>query len=299
MRLQPMEDGFSVLVPEQNDVRRLLPVRDRYAHKGDFGKVLLLCGAVGYTGAAALAARAALRCGAGLVTVLTPEKAWPVVAAKLDEAMVRPVACDNEGRVSEAAKEEIERQLAKADCALIGPGLGRSEALDRLLPELLRAFDGPAVLDADGLNVFAGHIDRLRGAGSPVILTPHDGEFARLMPDEPPLPKCDIAARCRAAARLAERSGCTVLLKGHRTVVTDGQEYYVNFTGNPGMATGGSGDVLSGIIVSLLGQGVAPLEAAALGAYLHGAAGDLCAAQIGECGLLAGDMIDTCARLLK
>ena len=299
MRLQPIETGFSVLVPEQNDVRRLLPVRDRYAHKGDFGKVVLLSGAVGYTGAPALAARAALRCGSGLVTVLTPQAAWPVVAGKLDEAMVRPVACDGAGRVNLEAQDEILAQLTKADCALIGPGLGRSEALDELIASLIRAAHCPIVLDADGLNAVAAHIDVLREAACPVILTPHDGEFARLMPDEPPLPRAGIADRCMAAGRLAQKSGCTVLLKGHRTVVTDGKEYYVNFTGNPGMATGGSGDVLSGIIVSLLGQGVAPLEAAALGAYLHGAAGDRCAGEIGECGLLAGDLTDACARLLK
>ncbi len=299
MRLQPIEDGFSALAPEQSDVRRLLPIRDRYAHKGDFGRALLLSGAVGYTGAAALAARAALRCGSGLVTVLTPKEVYPIVAAKLDEAMVRPVACDAAGRVSCEAEGEILERLAKADSALIGPGLGRSEDLDELIPALLRAARCPVVLDADGLNAVAGHIDVLREAKAPVILTPHDGEFARLMPDEPPLPKADLAARCRAAARLARASGCIVLLKGHRTVITDGEKYYVNFTGNPGMATGGSGDVLAGILVSLLGQGVRPLEAAALGAYLHGAAGDLCAAEIGECGLLAGDLIGACARLLK
>ena len=122
MRLLPIEDGFSVLVPEGSDIRRRLPVRDRYAHKGDFGRDLLLCGSVGYTGAAALAARAALRCGAGLVTVLTPKEAYPVVAVKLDEAMVRPVACDGEGRVSREAEGEILEQLAKADC---GPGQER------------------------------------------------------------------------------------------------------------------------------------------------------------------------------
>ncbi len=299
MRLQTIDEGFSVLIPEQKDVCRYLPVRNRHAHKGDFGKAVLLCGAVGYTGAAALAARAALRTGSGLVTVLTPEKVWPILAAKLDEAMVHPVPCDGAGRVSCLAKEKINDWLAGSDCALMGPGLGRSRELDRLLPELVLSGERPLVLDADGLNAFAGHIVLLREASCPIILTPHDGEYARLMPDEPPLPIADLPARCRAAARLAAKSGAIVLLKGHRTIVTDGEKYYVNFTGNPGMATGGSGDVLSGIIVSLLGQGVPPLEAAALGAYLHGAAGDLCAEELGECGMLAGDMIEACAKLLK
>ena len=299
MKLLPIEDGFSALVPERSDIRRFLPVRDRYAHKGDFGRVLLLSGAVGYTGAAALAARAALRCGAGLVTVLTPKDVYPIVAAKLDEAMVRPVACDRAGRVSLEAKDEILEQMERADCMLIGPGLGRSDDLDALIPALIRGAGCPVVLDADGLNAVAENTDVLLESRVPVILTPHDGEFARLLPEDAPLPAADIAARCRAASVLAKKTGCTVLLKGHRTVITDGDEYYVNLTGNPGMATGGTGDVLAGIVVSFVGQGVKPTEAAALGAYLHGEAGDLCAEEFGEYGMLAGDLIPVCARLLK
>ena len=298
MTTRELSPGLQARVLDQSDVRRLLPARDPYAHKGDFGRVLLLCGSMGYTGAAALAARAALRCGSGLVTVLVPQAVYLIVAAKLDEAMVHPVACDGGGRVCLKAKDAVHAHLKAADCALIGPGLGRSGDLTQLLSFLVEKSDQALVLDADGLNAFAGHIDVLRRAVCPVILTPHDGEFARLLPDVP-LPREDVAARCMAAKRLAIESGCIVLLKGHRTVITDGKIFYVNQTGNPGMATGGSGDVLSGIIVSLLGQGVAPLEAAALGAWLHGAAGDLCAAELGQCGILPGDMITACARLLK
>lgn len=298
MTLQELTPELQVRVLDQSDVRRLLPERDPYAHKGEFGKVLLLCGSMGYTGAAALAARAALRCGAGLVTVLVPQAVYLIVAAKLDEAMVHPVACDGGGRVCQKAKDAVHAHLAASDCALIGPGLGRSGELTALLTWLVEKSDQALVLDADGLNAFAGHIDVLRRAVCPVILTPHDGEFARLLPDVP-LPREDIAARCVAAKRLAEQSGCIVLLKGHRTVITDGKTVYVNQTGNPGMATGGSGDVLSGIIVSLLGQGVEPLDAAALGAWLHGAAGDLCEQELGQCGMLPSDMIAACARLLK
>ncbi len=298
MTLQELSPGLQARVLDQSDVRRLLPERDPYAHKGEFGKVLLLVGSMGYTGAAALAARAALRCGSGLVTVLVPQAVYLIVAAKLDEAMVHPVACDGGGRVCQKAKDAIHAYLKASDCALIGPGLGRSGELTALLSWLVEKSDQALVLDADGLNAFAGHIDVLRRAVCPVILTPHDGEFARLLPDVP-LPREDTAARCLAAKRLAVESGCIVLLKGHRTVVTDGKTFYVNHTGNPGMATGGSGDVLAGIIVSLLGQGVAPLEAAALGAWLHGAAGDLCEQELSQCGLLPGDMITACARLLK
>ncbi len=299
MKTQQLGQGWNIHMIEREDIRRFLPLREPYAHKGDFGKVLLLCGAVGYTGAAAMASMAALRCGSGLVSTLVPEAVYPIVASKLTEAMVFPVASDSQGRVSLAAKEAIVSRLKDCDCALIGPGLGRSEGLTQLLWELIPAAGKPLVLDADGLNAFAGHIDRLREATDSIILTPHDGEFARLMPDEPPLPRQDVALRCRAAARLAQESHAIVLLKGHRTVITDGKTFYVNQTGNPGMATGGSGDVLAGMILSLLGQRVAPLEAAALGAYLHGAAGDLCAAELGQWGMLPEDMILAAARLLK
>ena len=299
MKHQSLTEQLNIQILEQEDIPALLPPRDAYAHKGDFGKVLLLSGAVGYTGAAAMAAQAALRCGSGLVFTLVPEAVWPILAAKLTEAMVFPLPCDAEGRVSLGAKDAICARLAGCDCALLGPGLGRSEELNKLLPELVAQSNIPLILDADGLNAFAGHIDRLRGAACPLILTPHDGEFARLMPEEPPLPREDIVARCEAAARLAKKAGAVVLLKGHRTVITDGKTFYVNQTGNPGMATGGSGDVLAGMILSLLGQGVAPLEAAALGAYLHGAAGDLCAAELGQRGMLPSDMIMAVTRLLK
>ena len=299
MKRQHLTTGIDVQVLEQEDISSLLPPRDAYAHKGDFGKVMLLCGAVGYTGAAALASQAALRCGSGLVFTLTPEAVYPILAAKLTEAMVFPVPCDAKGLVCLRAMGTVLDRLAGCDCALLGPGLGRSKELTTLLFELAAHCEKPLILDADGLNAFAGHIDRLREAACPVILTPHDGEFSRLMPDEPPLPREDLPARCEAAARLAQKTGATVLLKGHRTVITDGNTFYVNQTGNPGMATGGSGDVLAGMILSLLGQGLAPLEAAALGAYLHGAAGDVCAAELGQRGMLPGDMIMAAARLLK
>ena len=298
MKTELLTASLKVNILEASDIRRLLPARDRYAHKGDFGKVMLVCGAVGYTGAPALASRAALRCGSGLVFTLVPDAVYPIVAGKLDEAMVFPLPCED-GKIAYAAKAQIAERMVSCTCALLGPGLGRSEDLDRLLPELVSESKIPLVVDADGLNAFAGHIDILREAACPLILTPHDGEFARLLPEQAPLPREDLSARCEKASELAKRTGAVVLLKGHRTVITDGKTFYVNRTGNPGMATGGSGDVLAGMIVSLLGQGVAPLEAAALGAYLHGAAGDLCARELGECGLLPSDMIMAAARLLK
>ncbi len=285
------------MVLEAAQIRQLLPVRPRFSHKGDYGRVLLVCGSVGFTGAAALAARAALRTGAGLITVATPRQVWPIVAAKLDEPMVVPMAEDKAGRLSLQAAPALTQLLAKADACLIGPGLGRSEELDALVAALVSAARCPVVLDADGINAMAGHIDRLREAACPLILTPHDGEFLRLSPGAA-LPPADFDTRADRAMMLARRLSAVVLLKGYRTAITDGTRLYRNETGNPGMATGGSGDVLAGMLVSLLGQGVAPLEAAAAAAWLHGAAGDRCAAERGEYGMTPSDLIDAASRLL-
>ena len=268
-----------------------LPQRDPFAHKGKFGKLLLLCGSRGYTGAAALAARGALRSGAGLVFLGVPETIYAIEAVKLDEPVVFPLP-DWGGTLSTDAVPEILERLSKMDAVLIGPGLGRSEGALAAVKAVLEHFRGPVVVDADGINNLSRHKDILRGREYPTILTPHDGEFARLGgvigPD-----------RSASAEALAKELGAVVLLKGHRTVITDGDRTYVNRTGNPGMAVGGSGDVLSGIIVSLLGQGLPALEAAACGAWLHGAAGDLCANEIGQYGMLPSDLVEALPRLLK
>lgn len=285
------------MVLDAAQIRQLLPVRPRFSHKGDYGRVLLVCGSVGFTGAASLAARAALRTGAGLITVATPRQVWPIVAAKLDEPMVMPMADDEAGRLSLQAAPALTQLLAKADACLIGPGLGRSEALDALVAALVGEARCPVVLDADGINAMAGHIDRLREAACPLILTPHDGEFLRLSPSAA-LPPADFDTRADRALALARQLSAVVLLKGYRTAITDGTRLYRNETGNPGMATGGSGDVLAGMLVSLLGQGLAPLEAAAAAAWLHGAAGDRCAAERGEYGMTPSDLIDAASRLL-
>lgn len=272
-------------------LRRWLPPRPKTAHKGDFGKILLLCGAVGYTGAPVLAARAAVRTGAGLVFVGVPQSVYPIVAGKLTEPMVFPLP-DRDGMLSEAAIPAILERLKTCDACLIGCGLGRSAGTFAVVKAVLENARCPLVVDADGINVLAGHIDVLRGAACPVILTPHDGEFRRLGGDL-------TVSRPSAALRLHRETGATVLLKGHRTVICGAEGCYVNRCGNPGMATGGSGDVLAGVIVSLLGQGLSPTHAAAVGAWLHGTAGDFCARCIGECGMLPSDIIDVLPRLLK
>ena len=272
-------------------VLSILPDRKADSHKGDYGKILLLCGSRGYTGAAALAAMGALRSGAGLVYLAVPESIYAIEACKLTEAIVLPLP-DEGGTIAMSALPEIRRLLPKMDAVLIGCGLGQSEGTRAVLETVLREFSGPVVVDADGINLLAKHMDILRERHAPTILTPHAGEFVRIGGD-------NKADRVSETLRFAMKYGCILLLKGHETVISDGKETYVNQTGNPGMAVGGSGDVLSGIIVSLLGQGIEPLKAAACGAWLHGKAGDICAEEIGQYGMLPTDLVEVLPRLLK
>lgn len=273
------------------DIARLLPKRDENAHKGNFGRVLLLCGSRGYTGAAYFAAMGALRTGAGLVYLGVPESIYAIEAVKLNEPVVFPLP-EQGGRLSEAAVPEILEKIPRMDAVLIGPGLGLGQGSFVVLKAVLTHAACPVVVDADGITLLVPHMDILRGREAPTILTPHDGEFTRLFG---PVGE-DRMASARAAA--LESRGI-MLLKGHRTCVTDGIREYRNTTGNPGMAVGGSGDVLAGVLVSLLGQGLEPLEAAACAAWLHGKAGDLCAGELGEYGMLPTDLLDFLPRLLK
>ena len=276
---------------DHKQVLSILPDRLPETHKGDYGKVLLLCGSRGYTGAAYLAAMGALRSGAGLVFLGVPESIYAIEAVKLNEAIVFPLP-DEDGKLSEKAIPEILERLSKMDAVLIGPGLGQSEGIYRVVEAVLQQAQCPVVLDADGINVVAAHMDILRKRTAPTILTPHAGEFARLG-------GVMEAGRQIAAENMAEDLGCVMLLKGSGTVITDGSTTYINPTGNPGMAVGGSGDVLAGMITALLGQGISALESAACGAWLHGAAGDICAEEIGQYGMLPTDMLAVLPRLLK
>lgn len=266
------------------------PPRKQNTHKGDYGRILILAGAEGYTGAPALAAKAALRSGAGLIYLGVPRAVYPIVAAKLDAPVVFPLA-DREGKLSMDALPEILKRLETADACLLGPGLGRSEELDGMAAAVVQQCQCPLVLDADGINALSAHKDILRGAACPLILTPHEGEFRRLTQ----APELD---RISGTEVLARELQAVVLRKGHETVITDGRKTYLNRTGNAGMATGGSGDVLAGILVSLLGQGVPPLEAAATAAWLHGTAGDLAAKRLRQYAMGPNDLIDHLPRLL-
>lgn len=272
-------------------VLSLLPDRNPWGHKGNFGKLLLLCGSRGYTGAAFFAAMGALRSGAGLVFLGVPESIYGIEAVKLNEPVIFPLP-DESGRLSADAVPEILTRLPQMDAVLVGPGLGQSEGTLAVVRAVLEKAECPVVVDADGINVLSAHRDLLRGRKLPTILTPHDGEFARLggvIGED----------RMSAAAALAYNLGGVVLLKGHETCITDGTDGYINPTGNPGMAVGGSGDVLAGVITALLGAGLPPLEAAACGAWLHGAAGDRCAAELGQYGMLPTDMLSALPRLMK
>lgn len=272
-------------------VLSLLPDRNPWGHKGNFGKLLLLCGSRGYTGAAFFAAMGALRSGAGLVFLGVPESIYGIEAVKLNEPVIFPLP-DAGGRLSADAVPEILTRFPQMDAVLVGPGLGQSEGTLAVVRAVLEKAECPVVVDADGINVLSAHRDLLRGRKSPTILTPHDGEFARLggvIGED----------RMSAAAALAEELGCVALLKGHETCITDGTDGYLNPTGNPGMAVGCSGDVLAGVITALLGAGLPPLEAAACGAWLHGAAGDRCAAELGQYGMLPTDMLSALPRLMK
>ena len=264
-------------------IKNMLPHRAPWGHKGTFGKVYCLCGSVGFTGAPVFAARAAVRTGCGLAYLGVPEPVWEVVAKKCDEAMPFPFPAQ-QGKLALSGEDALRRAIAPCDAFLMGCGLGRSEESDQLLRNLLDV-EKPLVLDADGINALPGHIDKLDGRKSPTVLTPHEGEFARIG---------DLSAgRETSAADFAKTHGVYLVLKGHRTVIAapDGR-LAVNTTGNSGMAKGGSGDVLSGMLVSLLGQGMAPFEAACTAVYLHGLCGDLAAAEKTERAMTPTDMIE-------
>ena len=271
-------------------IKSLLPVRKRDTHKGSYGKILLLCGSRGYTGASALAAMGALRTGAGLVYLAVPESIYAIEAVKLTEPVVLPLP-DRDGMICADSIEKIAGLLPKMDTVLFGCGSGLGEGTEEVLLYLLKNAACPLVLDADGITLAAKHKLVLRDRIFPTILTPHDGEFARLSP--PALP------RVEQTSALARELGVVMLRKGHRTLITDGGDCWENHTGNPGMATGGSGDVLSGIILNLLGQGLPPLQAAAAASWLHGAAGDRAAEKLGEYGMLPGDLVEELSQLLK
>jgi NAD(P)H-hydrate epimerase len=242
-------------------------------------------------GAAALCGAAALRSGAGLVRVATSAEVQPTVASFEPSYMTYPLPCDPLGRILfEAARPELEQLIEPATVIAVGPGLGQSHESEKLVRFLILETDKPLVIDADGLNALVGQTALLSGLQRPAVLTPHPGEFARL--SGAPVTSVQAERIERAAALAAVSGPLVVVLKGAGTVVSDGKRYFVNTSGNPGMATGGSGDVLTGVIAALLGQKLPAFEAAQLGVYIHGLAGDVARDHHGETGLIAGDIVD-------
>ena len=268
------------------------------AHKGDFGKVLIIAGSMGMSGAAALAGRAALRAGAGLVRVATPKSVLPIVASIEPSFTTIALPEDSAGRISAKAINTILDAVSENDAVAFGPGVGVSGGLQSVLETLLQQENLRLVIDADGLNNLAILKGWTANLKAKLILTPHPGEMKRLWSalSREQLP----ADRQKQAVQLAERTETTVVLKGAGTVVTDlstslkagGQKVYVNKTGNPGMATAGSGDVLTGVILALMGQGLSNFDAAILGVYIHGLAGDIAAEKLGQVSLIATDIIE-------
>ena len=287
------EVSCPVQTVETDFAREALPPRKKDGHKGDFGKVLVVGGAVGYTGAPYLTASAAVRSGCGLVYLGVPESIWEIETVRCVSAMPFPLA-DRRGRLSRRALPELLERLEGCGVLALGPGLGRGESVRQLVLEVLRQTEKPVVLDADGINALEGHIDILdQRRGRVTILTPHGGEFARIGGN----PAGDPVGAARAFAR---EHGCFLVLKGHRTV-TAGPEgnVLVNTTGNSGLAKGGSGDVLTGLIASLLAQGAGPVMAAAGAVWIHGRAGDLAAEALTEYCVTPEDVIAAFPRVFS
>lgn len=269
-----------------------LPKRPEDSHKGRYGSVLVIAGGRGMAGAAALCGASALRAGAGLVRVASPTEVQPTVASFEPSYMTFPLPQDGDGLLDfTAARELLTSLLKQADVLAVGPGLGQSADLRRFIKWVVEAVEVPTVLDADGLNALAGQTDLLRGLKRPFVVTPHPGEFARLTGAS--IEEIQKDRKRHAADFAATAEPLVVVLKGTGTVVTDGRRVYVNTTGNPGMASGGVGDALTGVIAALIGQKLPVFEASQLGVYAHGLAGDIARDQNGEVGLIAGDVVDS------
>jgi NAD(P)H-hydrate epimerase len=290
-RMVSADKRLQISLIEHSDVRRILPTRSVHAHKYSVGKVLVLAGSKGLTGAAALCCASAMRTGAGAVVLGTPEPVYSILARKLTEVMAFPLPATSDGTLSLAAFDGVREKLAWADVFVIGPGLSLNPETKQLILKLLQTFRGKTLIDADGLSAIAGHgIFKILSAHAQFILTPHVGEFARLTG----LSSNEVEQRRIEVARdLAKRIGATIVLKGVPTVIAskDGSAS-LNSTGNSGMATAGAGDVLSGIIAGLWAQGLPEAEAAWAGVFLHGLSGDIISKKIGKKSLMANDLIE-------
>ncbi len=281
--------GINIYTIEKDYVEGIFPVRALNSSKGSYGKIALITGSTGMTGSGCLCSNAALRTGAGLIYTCVPASLIPIYGAVLTEPILVPLEDGGRGELSEDCIGKLKSCLAGMDAAAIGPGLALGEDIGKILSAVINSVNFPVVLDADALNALSGNKEMFGMLKSNAVLTPHPGEMARLTG----LSIEDIQRdRINVAREFAVKRQVVIVLKGFRTVVAspDGT-VYINITGNPGMATAGSGDVLAGIILSFLGQGLTPIEAALAGVYIHGFAGDIAAGKKGEHGMCAGDIV--------
>lgn len=274
-----------------------LSARKADSHKGDFGKVCIIAGSIGFSGAAAISAKAALRSGAGLVRVAVPKSVLPIVASIEPCYTTIPLAEDSTGKISAKAIDTILNAVEENDCIAFGPGLGVSNGVKTVLENLLRLEGIRLVIDADGLNNLANLKDWPQINKANLILTPHPGEMKRLWDGllRKPMPQ----DREAAAIEFSKETKSIIVLKGYQTVVTNAEKIYINKTGNPGMATAGTGDVLTGIITALCGQGLDNFNAAQLGVHVHGFAGDFAAKEKGQISMIATDILDYLSQAFK
>lgn len=275
---------------EEKDIRWLVPAREPDTHKGTYGHLLVIAGSRGKTGAAILACRAAMRVGSGLVTLAAPRSLNDIFASSLVEVMTEPLKDNSEEEIEPLSDQGWRRLLDKKSALLFGPGIGVRDSARSVLRWLLRNLEIPWVIDADGLNLLAGEVERLRSAKSPPVLTPHPGEMARLVGSDTAAVNNDRVGMARS---FAQDHRCYVVLKGARTVIATSEgEAFINPTGNPGMASGGMGDVLAGILAGLLAQGFRVEDALKLGVFIHGFVADQLAQAKGEIGLIASDLVE-------
>jgi NAD(P)H-hydrate epimerase len=271
-----------------------LPTRNKESHKGDFGRVLMIGGSRGMAGAIAMSGIAALRSGSGLLKIATPDSIQESVASFSPCLMTVGIE-SKKGYFSSGAIDQLLEEAEWADVIAIGPGMGRFKSQQKLVETLYTELPQPLIVDADGLNLLADSDAALAEHKGLRMLTPHPGEFQRLQECK----TTDRETMADMALEMAFEAQVTVVLKGARTLVTDGKDRFINRTGNPGMATAGSGDVLTGVIASLVGQGLEPFEASRLGVHLHGLAGDIAADSVGQTSLIATDLIEFLPAALK
>lgn len=286
---------MKLICPEY--IKNIMPERSADANKYSVGSLLCVAGSYSMAGAVVLCAKAALRMGAGYVKCVVTEEIYPIVSAQVPEAVFLVLPKGEKGGISAKYTKEIITAAKKSDAVLVGCGMGLSQDTLSIVQSLLTETDTPIVIDADGINAVSKHIDILKGIEKPVIITPHEGEMSRLIG----IPSAEIHKnRENIAGEFSDKYGVITVLKGKDTIVAEkGREPVVNPTGNPGMAVAGSGDVLSGMIASLLCQGAKAFDAAAAGAYLHGLSGDLCAEALTQYSLLPSDITEYISKAIK